>query len=358
MVVSFAQTDFSVFALTPNQIAVANAAQFVPAITTALNAVPTAGEIPAALNALSPQGYEVWSDIAFAQTASLAYRLASQPAATPGRENFYFEAGQSRGYTYSDLDIGSTRYTSNSGLVGGNFAVGQNITLGALFEYTESDASLGSRGSSTTVKGKLPGVRAAWDQGPWFADAVVAYGFDDYKSTRVINFPGTSEIAHSKTTGNKWLADVSGGRRFEFGPATLAPFAGVQFSGWDTKRFTETGAGIFNATVENQSAESFRSQVGLEAAFGFSLGNALVRPRVRGAWIHEFSNDSRSIDAAFGAVNYTIVTRDPQRDSARLSAGLDVSLSPTVSLYGDYSMQTGDVTRVIGEWRAGVSIRF
>jgi len=41
-----------------------------------------------------------------------------------------------------------------------------------------------------------------------------------------------------------------------------------------------------------------------------------------------------------------------------LSAGLDVSLSPTVSLYGDYSMQTGDVTRVIGEWRAGVSIRF
>jgi outer membrane autotransporter protein len=88
------------------------------------------------------------------------------------------------------------------------------------------------------------------------------------------------------------------------------------------------------------------------------VGSAVVRPHVRGAWVHELSNDSRSIDASYGAVNYTVVTRDAQRDSARLSAGLDVVLSPRVALYADYSVQTGGSTRVLGEWRGGVSIGF
>ncbi len=358
VMVHFVQTSFATFAGTPNQVAVSNAAQQSPALTTALNAVPLASQMPAALNALSPQGYEVWSDIAFAHTASLSDRLAHQPAATPGHDDFYFEAAQSRGRTSGDSDVGSSRYTSESGLVGGNHAVSSNFTLGGLFEYTESEAGLGSPGSRTTVKDKMPGIRAAWKQGAWFANAVAAYGFDDYKSTRAINFPGTSAIAKSKTTGRQWVADISGGRRFFAGPVSLSPFAGLQASGWNTNGFTETGAGAFNSTVADQSAHSLRTQLGLETAIDFNVGTVLLRPHARAAWIHELANDDRSIDASFGAVNYSVQTRNPQRDSARVSAGFDVVLSRSVSLYADYSMQTGDATRVTGEWRGGVSVSF
>ena len=91
--VSFTQTAFTSFALTPNQTAVAAAAQNVPALTAALNLVPLASQMPAALNALSPQGYEIWSDLAFAHARSLADRLGQDRGAIVGHDNYYFEVG-------------------------------------------------------------------------------------------------------------------------------------------------------------------------------------------------------------------------------------------------------------------------
>jgi outer membrane autotransporter protein len=208
------------------------------------------------------------------------------------------------------------------------------------------------------VKDKMPGVRAAWKQGAWFANAVAAYGFDDYESTRAINFPGTSATAKSKTKGHQWLVDVTGGRRFQTGPVSLSPFAGIQASGWKADSFTETGAGSFNATVDEQSARSLRTQLGLEAAFAFDIGAVVLRPHARAAWIHELANDHRSITGSIDGVAYSVETRDPQRDSARLSVGLDALLSPSIALYADYSIQTGHSSRVLGEWRAGLSIGF
>jgi outer membrane autotransporter protein len=358
VVITFDQLAFATFAGTPNQTAIANTAQQSPTLTTALNAVPLASQLPAAMNALSPQGYQVWSEIAFAHSASLGDRLRRQPNATEGHDDFYFEVAQSRGSFSGDLDVGSSRYTSDSGLVGGNHFVSENLTLGGFFEYTETDSGMGSAGSSTTVKSKMPGIRAAWKKDAWFANAIAAYGFDDYESTRAINFPGTSATAKSETTGRQWVMDVSGGRRFQAGPVSLSPFAGLQASGWKADGFTETGAGALNATVGSQKARSLRTQLGLEAAVAFDVGSIMLRPHARGAWIHELSNDSRSIDGSIDGVSYSVVTRDPQRDSARLSAGLDVVLSQTVSLYADYSIQTGNNTRVLGEWRGGLAVRF
>ncbi len=356
--VKFTQLAFTSFATTPNQTAIATAAQNSPAITTAINSLTTASQVTAALNAISPQGYQVWSDIAFAHSASLGDRLNRQPGATEGHDDYYFEASQSRGRITGDQNVRSTTYTSESGLVGANHYVSENLTLGGFFEYTESNADLGSAGSETTVKTKMPGIRAAWKQNAWFANGAVAYGFDDYESSRVINFPGTSQTAKSETSGKQWLADVTFGRRFQTGPVTLSPFAGIQANGWRAKSFTETGAGAFNATVANQEADSLRTQLGLEASVAFNVGSILLRPHARGAWIHELSNDSRSIEGTLGGAAYTVRTRNPQVDSARLSAGLDVVLSPTVSLYADYSIQTGNRTRVLGEWRAGLGVSF
>jgi outer membrane autotransporter protein len=349
---------FNTFALTPNQIAVANAAQLDAALTTALNAVPLASQMPAALNALSPQGYEVWSDAAFARTTSLGERLARREVAPAGRDNYYFEVGQSRSRSSGDLDVGTTHYSSDTGLVGGDYRINDNLAVGAFFEHSETSADLGTPGSHTRVVGNMPGLRAVWNEGEWFANAAVAYSFDEYKSTRLIDFPGTSATALSRTNGNQWLADISTGRRFKAGIVSLSPFVGAQASGWKANGFSENGAGINNVDVRSQTANSFRSEAGLEAALLFDVGAVVVSPHVRAAWLHEFDNESRSINAAFGATNYTIRTRKSERDSARLSAGLDATVAPNTSIYADYSVESGNVTRVVGEWSAGLSFRF
>jgi autotransporter-associated beta strand protein len=358
VIVSFTQTAFTSFALTPNQTAVAAAAQNVPALTAALNLVPLASQMPAALNALSPQGYEIWSDLAFAHARSLSDRLGHDRGAIVGHDNYYFEVGQSHNRIKGDADVSPSHFDSDSGLVGGDHALSNTITVGAFLEYTESNADLGSAGSHSTVKNIMPGLRALWKQDGWFANASAAYGFAQYESTRVISFPGTAASAESSNRGQQWMADVTAGHRFTLGPVMVSPFAGLLASGWKAKGFTESGAGVFNATVRDQSARALSTQAGLEGSINLPLGTVVVSPRLRGAWIHELANDARSMDAAFGSVDYTISTRKPQIDSARLSAGLDVSITPRLALFGDYSLQTGDATRVIGAWSAGLAYGF
>lgn len=352
--VAFSQLPFAGFASSSNQTALANAAQASPGLTGALNQVPLAGQFPAALNALSPQGYQVWSDFAFANATSLADRLLRAGRAVEGQDEYYFEAGQRRGRSRADLNVGASRYAGSSGLVGGNRAVNPNTTLGAFFAFGKTTGGLGSAGSSTSVKEKTLGLRAGWSDGPLFAEALFAYGFNKYESTRVIAFPGSSALATSSTKGRQWTAGMTVGRHFNAGFLTLSPFGGLLMTRWSANGFTEAGAGAFNVTVGDQSARSLRSQAGLEARV--KLG--LVQPHVRAAWLHEFSNDSRTIDASFGNVPFAVATRRAPRDSALYSAGLDFVLGPRALIYTDVSAETGGATRVLSEWRAGVSITF
>ena len=125
-------------------------------------------------------------------------------------------------------------------------------------------------------------------------------------------------------------------------------------SRWSAKGFTEQGAGDFNATLASQSARSLRSQLGLQA--GVKLG--MFQPHVRAAWLHEFSNDSRALNASFGSTNYAVNTRRAPRNSMLYSAGVDLVLGPTALLYTDVSVQNGGTTRVLSEWRVGLSVSF
>jgi autotransporter-associated beta strand protein len=374
MLVFFTQLPFASFAGTPNQVAVGNAAQLSPGLTTALDAVPLVSQFPAALNALSPQGYEIWSDIAFARATSLARRLelrrnkvasventstqTDEPADPTNPLGLYAELSQRRGRAAGDLDVRASTFTSNELLVGGDRVVGPDLTLGGFLSYGETNADLGSANSRTTIQDYTLGARAVWAQGPLFVHALFAYGFDDYDSSRPVVFPGTSVTAASSTHGEQWTAGITGGRDFMHGNMTLSPFVGVLVSGWRTSGFTETGAGAFNATLASQSSESLRTQVGLEGAWSLVTGSLHLRPRFRAAWVHEFFDDERHMNAAFGPVPFAVTTRGPQRDSALLSAGLDIQLSPRALLYMEFSAQPGTRTKILSEWRVGVSIGF
>ena len=352
--VTFAQLPFAGFAVTPNQAAIGAAAQGSPALTAALNTLPLASQFPAALNALSPQGYQVWSDFAFAHSTSLADRLLRDERAVTGHDDYYFEAGQRRGRARSDLDVSSSRYTSNSGLVGGNHVVNTDTTVGAYFAFGKTTSGLGSAGSQTTVKDQTLGVRAAWADGPLFAEAMLAYGFNRYESTRPIMFPGTSAIATSSTRGHQWTTGLTVGKHLKHGIVSVSPFGGLLVSRWSANGFTEEGAGAYNVTVAKQSARSLRSQVGLEARV--KLG--LFQPHVRAAWLHEFSNDSRAMNASFGNVTYAVATRRAPRNTMLYSAGLDVVLGPRALLYTDVTAQGGGTTKVLSEWQVGLSVSF
>jgi outer membrane autotransporter protein len=276
----------------------------------------------------------------------------------PDIGNFYFDVSQQRGTERGDSDIGSSGFTNTEALVGLDRVVGPNLSLGGFFDYGETNAGLGSPGSSTDIKDYTLGARANWTQGPWFVDAVVDIGFDNYSSSRPVVFPGTSAAAASNTHGEEWTAAISAGQHFTQGAMTLSPFAGLLETGWRAAGFTESGAGAFDDTVADQSAHSLQSQVGLEGQFDWKVASAMLHPHLSAAWLHEFSDGPRAIDSSFGGVAFSVVTQGPQRNSALLSAGLDAELGPRARLFSNISVQTNGVTRVLSEISAGVSFRF
>lgn len=350
----FSQLPFAGFAETPNQEAVAAAAQVTPALTTALNALPLADQFPSALNAISPQPYQVWSNFAFASATALADRVGRAGRLVNPHDDYYVEGGQRRGRARGDLDVGSSSYTTSSGLIGGNRPYREFGSVGAFYSHGKTISDLGSPASQTTAKDNTLGLRAGWTSGPLFSEAMFAYGFHRYESSRPIEFPGTSTVATSSARGRQWTTGLTAGRHFKAGALTVSPFGGLHMSRWSAKGFDEDGAGDFNATVGKQSAKSLRSQLGVEARAALGI----FQPHVRAAWLHEFSDDSRSIDASFGNVNYAVATRGSQRNTGIYSAGVDVVLGPRALVYSDFSAQSGDQTKVLTEWRVGLSVRY
>lgn len=356
--VSFSQLPFAGFAGTPNQVAVANGAQGNTALTTALDTIPAAGQFPPSLNSMSPQGYQIWTDAAFSRSTALSTRLARNDGVTVGHDNFYFDGSQRRSRARGDRDVRTSHFTSTAELVGGDHAIDANLAVGAFLEHGKTYADLGSLGSSTTVKSDTIGGRAAWNQGTSFAAASFGYSFDKYNSTRPVVIPGTVSVATSNTRGHQWFAGLTAGQHFTTGTVTVSPFGSLLASRWEANGFTESGAGIFNTSVRKQSARSLQSQLGAEAELNWKLNSVVLHPHVRAAWLHEFSNDARAINASFSGSNFAVVTRKPQRDSALVSAGLDFVLGPSALLYTDVTAQSDGRVKMLSSWRVGVAVRF
>jgi outer membrane lipase/esterase len=162
----------------------------------------------------------------------------------------------------------------------------------------------------------------------------------------------------ASTEGHEWLADLTAGRHFTHGIMSVSPFAGLLVSGWRANGFTETGAGIYDNRVNDQTAHSLRTQVGLEGRTNWEFGSVTLQPHVRAAWLSEFSNGARAIGSALDGINYAVVTRAPQRDAGLFNAGLDVVLNPRALLYTDFTAQGGGTIRYYTDWRIGAAIRF
>jgi outer membrane autotransporter protein len=170
---------------------------------------------------------------------------------------------------------------------------------------------------------------------------------------------------------------MTAGQDVKLGDLTLTPFGGLLASRWTASSFTETGAGIYNSSLGNQRADSVRSQLGAEARL--TLGGkprsdtamkgdyqipqratlGWIQPHVRAAWLHEFYNGSRSMHASFADSGvYSLMTRRAQRNSMLYNAGLDLRFTPQALLYTDFTAQGGGDTKVLSEWRVGLSISY
>lgn len=245
-----------------------------------------------------------------------------------------------------DQRKGQDGYDATTGglAVGGDVQVAAPLRIGAAFSYarTNVDAKGNSSGSGVDINSYQGTLYANYTGSPWYVDAALVYGRHQYDSTRTISFLGAE--AKGNYDGNQYTAQVAGGYPLVFGSTVLTPNASLAYSLLKQNAYEETGAPGANLSVDEQSATSVRSGLGVKVAHAFESGTNQIIPEGRATWFHEFRDNAPNQTAQFsaGGSAFTSTGAKPAQNSAVLGVGLTIATADQVSVSANYDAELKD----------------
>ncbi|MFC5435023.1 autotransporter domain-containing protein [Rhodanobacter umsongensis] len=249
-------------------------------------------------------------------------------------------AGTQRG------NLGYEGYTDNSygAMLGLDFPLGQATTAGIGVRTARSTLD----GLDSESRGNIRSYQATaylgYAPGPWFVNAALVYGLDDYSSSRRVVFPGFDERAQASYSGHQYTAFAGTGYHFYVGDgrSVVTPTATLQYTRLKTPGYSEFGGDAVNLRVEAQKYDFLQSGLGVKFARDLATSGSLtVRPEVHANWLHSFSGRTMSNTAAFasGGPSFTTTGVKTGRDMADLGAGLLIAGGNRWSLESTYDYQ-------------------
>ncbi len=263
----------------------------------------------------------------------------------------------------NNTNLQDSNYTTGGVTAGVDYRLDEHFTVGALFAYAHTDADLDNRGSSATVDTYSPGLYASYVDGGWYGNGMATYGRNAYTDDRRIDIPGISGTNHGGTSGNQGTTSLTGGYEFHKNAFKFGPVASVQYVHLSIDSLQEQGPTAL--TINSQDQDSFRSLLGFEgryAAFvSTPLGHLSLVPHVSASWQHEYLDNSSGITSQFngaGGGSFVTQTNSPERDSAFVDVGLDVTISKNITVFVDYETQVGQDNFFAQSAQGGVRIGF
>jgi len=369
-----------------------------------VNAIDASGNVPMALEQLSPQPYQIYGDIAEAtanfMTLSIDERLnnlrdGSESIDTTGiggttdhtttagydkdgktvvvpeakslQKQWGFFAQGSGLFSSIDAhggDLSNQGFTTSGLILGMDGKVNDHLVLGTLFNFDYTVADLDSGGSKANVQTLGGGLYAGYHNEGWYGNGLAAWGSNDYNSNRNIIFPGFTNSALAETHGNQESVNIDGGYDFHMldNKLTFGPIAGLQYVHLDVNGFNEGGAGAADLAVGDQNVDSLRSRFGFRADYHTQIAKEVAfATEIRAAWQHEFLDDRRIISADFigsGLVPFGVQTTEPQRDAALVGVGANFTVRDTMTLFFDYDVQAGQQSYLEQSVKGGIKLSF
>lgn len=397
-----APESYTQAANTPNQRSVAKALDsFISAtsgdrmeVSLALDEL-TETEFPSAFDQITPGFYETLANLAieqsFVQTQLLTQRLSSlrlgiegfqtlgmpeQPLRNDRNGTPVGDFGiQSTGPTnWSAWVLGSGSFSRASGLAGspdyrndaGGFLTGADYRWGGNFStglyagYQYNDAKYNGGGSSRG-NSALFGGYASFSHAGYYADALVGGGYTGWQTRRQIEFGTINRTARAEPGSGQFTAALNLGKDYQLDGFTFGPILGAQFTYAGVDSFTENGADSLDLALSQQDADSLRATLGGRIAYTWNLNqNLTLIPEIRMLWLHEFLDNSRTIDASLdggAGAAFGFDTGNPSRDSVFAGAGVSIRLGRdwTASAFYNVNFGNPDFTDNIVSLSLGVS---
>ena len=167
-----------------------------------------------------------------------------------------------------------------------------------------------------------------------------SFGFDDYDSSRYIQFGGINRTATANYDGwqNTQYAEL--GRKYAVWPVDIEPFLALQYTYLRQNGFQETGADSLNLNVGGIDANALRGFLGarVSSEILFRHFNP-IGIEFRAAWIHDYLEPTTVFNSTLvgvGGAAFGTQGLDFGRDSALIGGGLTWALTDRLQLAGNY----------------------
>lgn len=221
------------------------------------------------------------------------------------------------------------RSSGGGGTVGFDHFFSPTLLGGVALSYSRGETtSLGARSESDTVSGAVYGAWAPY--AGWEVEGLLGIDSAQIDTTRVLTFGGVPVVTRGDTSSLGFSAAGNVGYRFRFrfagpgGDAFFKPFAGLSYSSQDRDDYAEFGAFGPGLVFPSKTFERGALNLGGATGIDFNVGNGwIVRPELRVAWSHYFTDPSPDVPAFIG--DTAIVLRDPQPGRNGAVVGVEVT---------------------------------
>lgn len=251
----------------------------------------------------------------------------------------------------SDPKVGARGFTSNGGgvIVGGDYRFSETFKAGIAAGYQKSEINFRGNGGDANIESYSLNAYGRFDQGPLYINGMLGISMQSYDMTRRYTpiLPSPSFVAHRDPDGTAVAVAGEVGYGFDVGDKSkLTPFLGFLYAHTKIDGSTETGAGPGNLIVDDQSADTASSRLGIRWSKTFgSTGAMQWAPVLELGWKHEFSDQNPTSTASLAAIpggGFTVNGAEAPKDLAILGVGLNVQLSDAIDGTVRYNGDFGD----------------
>ncbi len=269
--------------------------------------------------------------------------------------SFFLEGSGEFVRVEDNLNASGYKFTTERVTLGADLRVNSNLVVGLMGSYANSNADLTNGGSIDMDGGKVAAYATVFSNG-FYLDGLVGAGYNSYDTTR------SALLGYANGSAKGWELDtlLNGGYDIRQGDWTYGLTTSVAYTRVELNSFTESGS-LSPLSYPSQDQESLRTNLGAKISYTAVMNGIKVTPQVRVSWQHEFLDSTQSMRSQFAYGNSPVFTVDgPEmgRDSALVSAGVNVQITPSLAVYGYYDGQIGRANYISNNVSCGLKYDF
>ena len=245
--------------------------------------------------------------------------------------------------------------TTYGATVGADYLVNGNFAVGFLGGYLNTNTSL-TRGGSIDAKGGKGAAYATYFRDGFYCDMLVGGGSTSLDTHRA----SLLGFADGSTDGSEFDALLTVGYDLHRGGWSFGPIASLAYTYVGLKDFTEHGS-LTPLRYPSQSQALLRTDLGGKISYEGRIGNMGITPTLAVTWEHGFLDSTQSIESRLASSTSSAFSVDgPEigRDAARVVAGVNLQITPSLSIYSYYNGLLGCTNRTSNNVSVGMKFNF